>query len=96
MNLIKTSLLSGVSVFVKVLTLLGVNKVLAIYVGPHGYAAIGQLQNIIQIITGVATGTLSNGVTKLTAENEDAYDEQIRVWKTAGFVTFLFSIVISI
>ena len=68
MTLIKTSLLSSVAVFVRLLTLLGINKVLAIFVGPSGYAAIGQFQNAIQMLTTFATGALSSGVTKYTAE----------------------------
>ncbi len=51
MNLLKTSVLNGVAVLIKTATMFLLNKMLAVYVGPAGYAAIGQFQNFIQMIT---------------------------------------------
>ena len=51
MTLIKTSLLNAIAVVIKMLTTLGINKILAVYVGPTGYAALGQFQNAVQMIT---------------------------------------------
>ncbi|BBI60616.1 hypothetical protein HSBAA_19220 [Vreelandella sulfidaeris] len=68
MTLIKTSLLNGIAVVIKMLTLLGLNKILAIYVGPTGYAAIGNFQNAVQMITTFASGAINTGVVKYTAE----------------------------
>ena len=96
MKLIKTSILSGISVFFKVLTLLGINKILAIYVGPSGYATIGQLQNVLQICTGVLTGTLSNGITKLTAEYQGDIENQKEIWKTSSTFSILGCILLSL
>ena len=67
MTLIRTSLLNGIAVVIKMLTLLSINKVLAIYVGPVGYAALGQFQNAVQMITTFASGAINTGVTKYTA-----------------------------
>jgi PST family polysaccharide transporter len=86
MNLIKTSLLNGVAVLVKMLTLLGLNKILAIYVGPAGYAVIGQFQNAVQMITVLASGAINTGVTKYTAEYHEDEDRQRTVWRTAGTI----------
>lgn len=61
MNLVKTSLLNGIAVAIKMLTLLGLNKLLAVYVGPGGYAAIGQFQNVVQMLTTFASGAINNG-----------------------------------
>jgi PST family polysaccharide transporter len=88
MNLIKTSLLNGVAVLVKILTLLGLNKILAIYVGPAGYAVMGQFQNAVQMITAVASGAINTGVTKYTAEYHRDESRQRRVWQTAGTIAF--------
>lgn len=93
MNLIKTSLLNGVAVIIKMATLLGVNKVLAIYVGPAGYAAIGQFQNSIQIITTFASGAINTGVTKYTAEYYDHEEKQQALWRTAGTIALVGSII---
>lgn len=92
MTLIKTSLLNGINVIVKMLTLLGINKVLAIYVGPSGYAAIGQLQNAVQMISTFATGAINTGVTKYTAEYFNDEPKQQEVWRTAGSLALICSL----
>lgn len=96
MTLIKTSLLNGIAVIVKMLTLLGINKILAIYVGPAGYAAIGQFQNAVQMITTVASGAINTGVTKYTAEYYENESRQHQVWQTAGTIALIGSLLTSI
>lgn len=86
MTLIKTSLLNAIAVAIKMLTLLGINKILAIYVGPAGYAALGQFQNAVQMITTFASGAINSGITKYTAEYEGDEKKQHVLWKTAGTV----------
>ena len=92
MTLIKTSLLSAIAVVVKMITMLGINKVLAIYVGPAGYAAIGQFQNAVQMITTFASGAINTGVTRYTAEYDGDEGKQRLVWKTAGTIALVGSI----
>ncbi|MDY0835428.1 O-antigen translocase [Pseudomonas sp. SED1] len=84
MTLVKTSLLNGIAVLVKMITLLGLNKILALYVGPSGYAAMGQFQNAVQMITTFASGAINTGVTKYTAEHFDSPEKQRTLWRTAG------------
>lgn len=93
MTLIKTSLLSSIAVVIKMLTLLGINKVLAIYVGPAGYAALGQFQNAVQMITAFASGAINTGVTKYTAEYYADEEKQQEVWRTAGTIALIGSVV---
>lgn len=88
MTLIRTSVLSAIAVAVKMLTLLGINKVLAIYVGPAGFAALGQFQNAIQMITSFASGAINTGVTKYTAEYHEDEARQRRIWQAAGTIAF--------
>lgn len=92
MTLIKTSLLNAIAVIVKMATLLGINKILAIYVGPAGYAALGQFQNVVQMITTFASGAINTGVTKYTAEYQDDEKKQHLVWRTAGTIALLGSL----
>ncbi|REH38850.1 PST family polysaccharide transporter [Paraperlucidibaca baekdonensis] len=92
MTLIKTSLLNGIAVVIKMLTMLGLNKILAIYVGPAGYAAIGNFQNAAQMITTFASGAINTGVVKYTAEYHDAEEKQRQVWRTAGTIAVLGSV----
>jgi len=92
MTLIRTSLLNGIAVVIKMLTLLGLNKILAIYVGPAGYAALGQFQNAVQMITTFAAGALNTGVTKYTAEYYEDEARQRIVWRTAGSIALIGSL----
>lgn len=96
MTLIKTSLLNGIAVLVKMLTLLGINKILAVYVGPAGYAALGQFQNAVQMITTFASGAINTGVTKYTAEYHDRPEQQRLVWRTAGSIALIGSLLASV
>ncbi|TWR94135.1 O-antigen translocase [Pseudomonas saxonica] len=92
MTLIKTGLLNGIAVLIKMLTLLGINKVLAIYVGPAGYAALGQFQNAVQMITVFSSGAINTGVTKYTAQYHADEAKQRKVWKASGTIALIGSI----
>ena len=96
MNLLKTSVLNGVAVLIKTATLFILNKILAIYVGPAGYAAIGQFQNFIQMVTTFAGSAINTAVIKYTAEYYEDESKQQNVWKTAGSIVLLFSIIFSL
>lgn len=77
------------------LTLLGINKVLAMVVGPSGYAIVGQFQNAVQMITTFSSGAINNGVTKFTAEF--ASDEVFlkKLWRTASTIAISGAVVSS-
>ncbi|MFZ7318327.1 O-antigen translocase, partial [Comamonas jiangduensis] len=93
MTLIKTSLLNSIAVVIKMLTMLGINKILAVYVGPTGYAALGQFQNAVQMITTFGSGAINTGVTKYTAEYFEDETKQRKVWRTAGTIALAGSLV---
>lgn len=95
MNLLKTSALNGIAVLIKTATMFILNKILAVYVGPSGYAAIGQFQNFIQIITAFAGSSVNTAVVKYTAEYYDDESKQRAIWKAAGTLVVLFSTIIS-
>jgi len=87
MGLLKTSLLNGIAVGTRMGTGLILNKVLAIFVGPAGYAIIGQLQNLISILTTFAAGAINTGVTRYTAEFQGEPTKLRTLRKTAGTIT---------
>lgn len=93
MTLIKTSFLNAIAVLFKTLTLLGLNKILAIYVGPAGYATIGNFQSAIQMLTAFASGAINTGVVKYTAEYHKDEEKQRRVWQTAGTIAGVGSVI---
>ncbi|ABQ27350.1 O-antigen translocase [Geotalea uraniireducens] len=92
MNLFKTSVLNGIAVAIKLVTALGLNKLLAVYVGPAGYAVIGQFQNAIGMITTFASAGINTGVTKYTAEYFDDDERQRSVWRTAVIIVAIGSL----
>ena len=96
MNLLKTSILNGVAVLIKTATMFVLNKILAVYVGPAGYAAIGQFQNFIQMITTFAGSAINTAVIKYTAEYHEDEIKQRAIWKTAGSIVLFFSIIFSV
>lgn len=96
MNLLKTSALNGIAVLIKTATLFLLNKILAIYVGPSGYAVIGQFQNFIQIVTTFAGGAINTAVIKYTAEYYEDESKQRAIWRTAGSIVFIFSILMAV
>lgn len=96
MNLFKTSVLNGVAVLIKTLTMFVLNKILAVYLGPNGYATIGQFQNFIQMVTTFAGSAINTAVVKYTAEYHEDEIKQRAVWKTAGSIVFVFSLIFAI
>lgn len=75
--------------------MLGINKVLALYVGPVGYAAFGQFQNVIALISTLVGGAFNTGVTKYTAEYAGDENRQATVWRTAGTLSVIVSLIIA-
>lgn len=96
MNLLKTSVLNGIAVLVKTATMFILNKILAVYVGPSGYAAIGQFQNFIQMVTSFAGGSINTAVVKYTAEYGDNPTEQRKIWQNAGTIILALSVIFSL
>jgi polysaccharide transporter, PST family len=94
-TLIKTSLVNAIAVVIKMLTLLGINKVLAIYVGPSGYALVGQLQTFVQSTTLLATAGTANGIVKYTSENQGDLLKQKEYWAGAVLLSAVITILLS-
>lgn len=87
MSLVRSSLLNGIAVAVKVGAAMILNKILAVYVGPSGYAVIGQFQNALAVALSLGGGVMAPGVTKGTAQNFDDESKQHAVWRTAVKLT---------
>ncbi|WP_332878334.1 O-antigen translocase [Massilia sp. S19_KUP03_FR1] len=83
MGAVKSTVLNAAAIIIRLATGLALNKVLAIFVGPSGYAIIGQFQSFIGIGAAFASGGINTGVTKYTAENSDTGELQLALWSTA-------------
>jgi len=85
MTLVKTSLLNGIAVGIRMLTALALNKIFAVHVGPTGFALIGQFQNFVGMLT-MSIASINPGVTKYTAEYFDDEGKRLAIWRTAATV----------
>jgi polysaccharide transporter, PST family len=83
-TLLKTSALNATATVVRILAAIGLNKVLALYIGPAGYALVGQFSNIVSLFGACTGGVVSTGVTKYTAEFHESEDRQRAVWRAAS------------
>ncbi len=92
MTLIKTSILTGVSTVIKLITAFVINKVISVYVGPSGLAIIGQLQNFNSIVMSFANGAINSGVVKYTAEHREDIEKKSRFFSTAIVITLVCSV----
>lgn len=95
MTLIKTSVLTGISTIIKVISAFVINKVIAIYVGPSGLAIVGQLQNFMELIVTFSNGAITNGIVKYTAEYQTIEQKQ-KIFSSSIIISFICSLIISI
>lgn len=96
MTLIKTSILSLIATFFKMLSGLVINKAVSVYIGPAGLALIGQFQNFIQITLVAAQGAINSGVVKYTAEYYDDEKKLSTLFSTSVKLSLVSSILTSI
>jgi PST family polysaccharide transporter len=87
MRLLSTSLVNGVAVAVKIGTTILLSKVLAVYLGPTGFAMIGQFQNLVTVTNTFAGGGIAVGVTKYTAQHAADEYRLSGLWATSFLVT---------
>jgi O-antigen/teichoic acid export membrane protein len=73
--ILKTSFLSSIATFIKIISLLVINKTISAFIGPSGLAFIGNFHSFSQLITLLAQSGINAGVTKYIAEYHD--DETI-------------------
>ena len=89
MELLQVGSLNAIAVVVKMASIFGINKILAIYVGTSGYALIGQFQNIIQVITMIGGSAINTGVTKYTAEYDGDTKKLATLWSTSSLISVI-------
>ncbi|MEN3322629.1 O-antigen translocase [Mariniflexile soesokkakense] len=93
---------NGIIVLGKLITSFIVSKVSAIYLGPSGYAIVGNLKNILQGVLGVTANGFESGLIKYIAENKQdkkqfnsvvssAFALSVCLSLVVGFFLFVFS-----
>ncbi len=96
MSLLRSGVLNAIVVVIRIGTGLILNKILAVFVGPSGYALIGQFQNFASIATTFASGGIGVGVTKYTAEHFDDLDAQKGYWRSAVIISTAASVLLAL
>ncbi|WP_340609348.1 O-antigen translocase [Xenorhabdus bharatensis] len=96
MTLIKTSILSLIATFFKMLSGLVINKAISVYIGPAGLAIIGQFQSFSQVVLIAAQGAINSGVVKYTAEYGEKSHKLPILFSTAGKISLASSIIVGI
>lgn len=82
----------GVRLFVSVF----IQRILAEMVGEVGIAKIGQLRNLMQLLTSVTSGGIFNGIVKYVSEYKDDKEQLQKLFSTAFVFTVFGSILSSI
>lgn len=96
MTLIKTSILSLIATFFKMLSGLVINKAVSVYIGPSGLALIGQFQNFTQIALIAAQGAINNGVVKYSSEYTNNKKLLRDLFSTALRISLIMSVIVSV
>jgi PST family polysaccharide transporter len=68
LNLYKSTIFSGVSTVIKVLTTFISGKLAAVLIGPAGVAIVGAFSNLINVVSSLSNGAIVSGVVKYTSE----------------------------
>lgn len=96
MNFLKTSILSGISTIIRLLSGIVINKIVALYVGPAGIALVGQFQSVFGLVMNFGNGAINSGVTKYVAEYHDEQLKRNQVISASLIITICFSITIGL
>ncbi|MCE0812473.1 O-antigen translocase [Buttiauxella sp. S04-F03] len=96
MKMVRVIVLNGLSVFIRVITLLGINKAVAYFAGPSSFAIISQLQNLIAMALVFPSSAINGATVKLIAARKDNETEIEKVSQTSFSVMFYFSLIFCI
>jgi polysaccharide transporter, PST family len=95
-GLIKTSAYNGVATLIKMILGVVSNKINSIYLGPSGYALLGQFTNFSTIASTFATGGINSGLIKYVSEYYDQLDKREKIISTSFFIVLICSGVVGI
>jgi PST family polysaccharide transporter len=91
-----SSIYSAIATGIKMLTMLLMSKIVAVFLGPDGIGLIGQLSNFVMITAAIAGGAINIGVVKYVAEYAAAKQEALpRFIATCFTVLFWLSLAVA-
>lgn len=93
---IATSFLVSISTIIKLICNFVLSKIFAIFLGPGGFAIIGQFQNISSMLQTFSTGCISNGIIKYTSQYKNHNLNKLKhLLSTSLIITVICSLIIS-
>lgn len=95
MTLIKTSLWTGLSTLIKVISTYVMWKIIAVYTGPTGLAVIEQFQNFIQISRAFSC-SLNQGIIKYISEYKNEEEKKSHILSSAFTFYLIVSTIVTI
>lgn len=94
MTLAKVSLLTSIATLVGLICNFLIAKLLAVFLGPMGFAIMGQFQNFIQLAQACSSGMLGHGVVKYVAEYKNDQQQKSKLLSTALAISLISAIII--
>ena len=76
-SLMKAASSAGISAASRIVSALIVNKIAAIYIGPTGFALIGQFQNFSAIVLAIGGNCYSNGIVRRVVETRERGEQAV-------------------
>lgn len=95
-GLIKTSAFNGVATMIRMILGMISNKICSVYLGPSGYALLGQYSNYSTIDSSFATGGIGSGLVKYVSEYYDRLDKREKIISTSLFIVLICSAIVGI
>jgi PST family polysaccharide transporter len=95
-DLIKVSLLNGISTVIKMMTGLVSIKIVSTVIGPAGIALLGQLNNFTNIILVFSNGGINSGITKYLSEYSKSESRYKPFLGTGFWISVIFSAILGL
>ncbi len=95
MNFFKTTFYTSLSTAVTFICGFIVAKVVAVKIGPSGFAMVGQFQNTTAMLAVLGTGAIQMGVVKYLSENKDNRKEQQKIITNSISIVVICSLLLS-
>lgn len=87
---------NAIIVFFKLISSFVVSKVSAIFLGPSGYALIGNFRNVFQMVVSVTASGFESGAIKHVAEKKDDDTYQVKVISSLLVLSLFLSVLVGI
>ena len=95
-SIVKVFSFNSLIVFGKLISSFIVSKVSAIYLGPSGYAIVGNFKNVLQGILGITASGFESGIIKYTAENKNDNKQFNIIVSSAITLSVLISLIVGL